>query len=126
MTLARLNDVAATALLVYTTAAQVIGAFRGSAVPASLAVAALCVLFCVAIWTAQSRAKRWVGRCLALMGIAVGLPAWRFGFLFPFGVVLTAAYLIIGILMIGTNKNDRVQQATPPYSATPRTGSPHG
>jgi hypothetical protein len=115
MNSSRLNDAAATALLVYTVVALVHGAFRGSAALQSLVGAALCVLFCVAVWTSQTRAKRWVGRCLVLMGIAAGLAAWRFRVPIPFGCFLTTAYLIIGILMIAMNRNDRAQHAVPAY-----------
>ena len=107
-------DVAATAVLLYTVATQVYGASRGSARYASLAVAALCILFCVAIWRGDIRVKRWIGTFLVIMSIGVCLAVWRFRVPLAVGLALPSAYFIVGVLMIRANRIDRAQPGNCP------------
>ena len=102
-------DAAATVVLLYTAATQVHGACRGSAMYASLAVAAVCVLFCVAIWRGDNRAKRWIGAFFLMLSIGAGLASWRFRVHLAVGLALASAYFIVGVLMIRANRINRAQ-----------------
>ena len=102
-------DAAATVVLLYTATTQVHGACQGSAMYASLAVAAVCLLLCVAIWRGDNRVKRWIGAFLLMLSAGAGLAWWRLGVPLAVGLALTSAYFIIGVLIIRANRINRAQ-----------------